>query len=130
MLKKTEILEILKTLEFDSEAMGRLLTLIDKVEGDTLDLATIRAVKIIMLEEEEKALDQVAGELEVDVANDPSLKQVESEYKKEVEDIRSEFKSDMQEMDDELDKLDQANNELNKVEESIQIDQLTQSLKV
>ena len=111
MLKKEEMLEILRTLEFDSEAMGRLLEIIDSVEGDTLDQETLHQIKLILLEEEEKALDAAAADVGVDVVNDPSLIEAENIYKKEIDEIKSEFESDMRALDDEMDSLDHADTE-------------------
>ena len=129
MLKKIEMLQILKTLEFDSEAMSRLLAVIDGVEGDTLDDDAITEIKTILLEEEEKALDQAAAELGIDVTSDASLYAAEAEYKREVDAIKSELESDMSVLDEQLDQLDAADNELTKVDEQIQITQITQTIK-
>ena len=123
------MLQILKTLEFDSEAMSRLLAVIDGVEGDTLDDDAITEIKTILLEEEEKALDQAAAELGIDVTSDASLYAAEAEYKKEVDTIKSELESDMRVLDEQLDQLDAADNELTKVDEQIQILQITQTIK-
>lgn len=129
MLKKEEMLEILRTLEFDSEAMGKLLEIIDSVEGDILDQETLHQIKLILLEEEEKALDAAAADVGVDVASDPSLIEVENIYKKEIEDIKSEFESDMRSLDDDMDSLDHADTELTRVSETIEITRITQSIQ-
>lgn len=129
MLKKEEMLEILRTLEFDSEAMGKLLEIIDAVEGDILDQETLHQIKLILLEEEEKALDAAAADVGVDVASDPSLIEVENIYKKEIEDIKSEFESDMRSLDDDMDSLDHADTELTRVSETIEITRITQSIQ-
>lgn len=129
MLKKLEMLEILRTLEFDSEAMAKLLAIIEGVEGDTLDTETLREIKAILLEEEEKALDDAAAEMGVDVSTDPAVVAAKSEYTKEVDEIRSEFEDGMRDIDEAMDKLEFADGELTRVTESIQITQITETIK-
>lgn len=123
------MLELLRTLEFDSEAMTRILAIIDGVEGDILDADALHDIKTILLEEEEKALDDAAAEVGVDVTKDPAIKAAQAEYKAEVEDIRSEYESDMREIDDAMDKLELADSELTHVTEVIQIIEITESIK-
>jgi uncharacterized protein (DUF2164 family) len=127
MLKKVEMLEILRTLEFDSEAMERLLDIINGVEGDMLDADTLREIKTILLEEEEKGLNEAAAEVGVEFTDD-DIRSIEESYKQEVDDIRAEFDKNIQDLEEEMDKLDLANTELTHIEETIQITQITQSI--
>ncbi len=129
MLKKDEMFEILSTLEFDSEAMGKLIAIIEQVEGDMLDADTLHLIKLILLEEEEKSLNIVAKEVGVDTSSVSELQNIDQSYQDSVHDINNVFEHDMRELDDHLETLKHADVELVHITETIQVSHITDSLK-
>ncbi len=129
MNTKEEILAIVNELDLDPKTREKLIRMIEAVEGGTLDDDTLSEIKVILLEEEERALDAAAAELGIDVVNDPQLKEVEEEYKSEVAQIKADFDADMAGLDGQLEQLEAAEKQLQGADDAMQIDTLTASLK-
>ena len=129
MIKKQQVLEIIRSLEFESSLLQKILDMIDAVEGDMLPDALVSEIQTLMLEEEERALGEAATALGMDVANDPAIKAADQEYDQEVTDIRAEFDRDMTELSSAMDQLEQADKELAGVEDEVKVAELTSAIK-
>lgn len=129
MKTKQQLIETIRTLDLDPELKEKLLFMVNSIDGDIVDDDSLRDIKSYLLEEEGRALDDAAAELGIDVVNDPDIKAVESVYETEVALIRSAYASDMQELDQELNKLEVAQVDLMAADDAVQIDAITLSLK-
>ena len=129
MIKKQQVLEIIRSLEFESSLLQKILDMIDGVEGDMLPDDIVSNIQTLMLEEEERALGAAATALGMDVTNDPAMKALDDEYDKEVTGIKSEFDRDMTELNTAMDQLEEADKELAGVEDEVKVAELTSAIK-
>ena len=129
MIKKQQVLEIIRSLEFESSLLQKILDMIDAVEGDMLPDDIVSEIQTLMLEEEERALGAAVTILGMDVANDPAMKAFDDEYDKEVADIKVEFDRDMTELNAAMDQLEEADKELGGVEDEVKVAELTSAIK-
>lgn len=120
---------MISMLNLNQVVMGTLLEMINASSEEEVSEDIIREIKIILLEEEGKALDALGREIDAGLENDGTLEAVDQEYKTKLEDIKSTFNIEMGELDKNLDELEEAQTVLVGADEAVQIQTLSASLK-
>ncbi len=112
MTTKRDILNIITTLELERIDHEKITAVLEASPDDILSEMTLEVIRQILLDAEEKVLNTLSAQLEIDGADDQEMVALGRDYGDKITGIMTKYQEDMEGLADQIEKLEEAENML------------------